>query len=111
MAVFGSRDHRVGYSVSSGYTWLSVPVPEVSWASWVWNRMCIPKHRFISWLVMWRKLRTKSFLKKAGIAADNTCVLCQNGEESMDHLFFGCAYSVKCCHALEKCLSCNLAQM
>lgn len=60
----------------------------------MWNRLSVPKHRFISWLIMLERLRTADRLVSIGIRNDDSCVLCP-GKESHKHLFFECEYSLK----------------
>lgn len=59
----------------------------------VWNRLAVPKHSFCSWLTMQLRLKTKERLKKVGICDNDTCVLCNQGSENHEHLFFYCSFS------------------
>ncbi|KAL2897313.1 hypothetical protein RDABS01_039096 [Bienertia sinuspersici] len=68
---------------------------KVHWDRVVWNRLAIPKHRFIYWLVMWRRLMTKDRLSRMGIQQDATFALCQQADESVEHLFFSCKKSLE----------------
>ncbi|PWA38637.1 hypothetical protein CTI12_AA579480 [Artemisia annua] len=40
-----------------------------------------------------KRLSTQDRLCNWGISAPNMCMICQNGLESHDHMFFGCSYS------------------
>ena len=60
----------------------------VKWSKFVWERISMPKHRFIAWLVMLEKLRTKDNLKNIGLNVESSCFLCGSKEESIRHLFF-----------------------
>ncbi|XP_076898219.1 uncharacterized protein LOC143551729 [Bidens hawaiensis] len=41
------------------------------------------------------RLPTKSTLRRKNIHSDNAlCVLCEDGEESVDHMFTGCGFSI-----------------
>ena len=62
----------------------------------MWERMSIPKHRVMMWLAMLGKLRTKENLCNIGLVADKNCLLCNEGEETISHLFFECTYSKLC---------------
>lgn len=60
----------------------------------VWCRSLEPKHSFILWLVLLRKLLTLDRLESWGAdVVDNRCVLCRVEEETIAHMFFGCVYS------------------
>ncbi|KAL2894169.1 hypothetical protein RDABS01_010078 [Bienertia sinuspersici] len=66
---------------------------KVPWAAVTWNRASIPKHCFIWWLVVQRRLMVKKRLFNYGICSDSWCVLCGSQEETHDHLFFKCSFS------------------
>ncbi|GAB2266922.1 hypothetical protein Dimus_037924 [Dionaea muscipula] len=59
----------------------------------VWNGDLFPRHQAILWLTLKNKWRTKSRLMEQGIATDNSCVLCCEGVETVDHLVFACKFS------------------
>lgn len=66
----------------------------VAWAKGVWNRMSLPKHKFIVlWMSIQNRLKTKDKLFRYGVCTDNTCCIRGKGVKSHDHLFFGCVYS------------------
>lgn len=50
---------------------------------YVWNRLSIPKHMFISWLIMLERLRIADRL--FGLRSDDNCVPC-SGKKSHKHL-------------------------
>lgn len=66
----------------------------------------MPKHRFISWLIMLERLRTTDRLVASGICIDDSCVLC-TGKESHRHLFFKCDYALKCLRMTQSWLNLN----
>ena len=82
--------------MKSGYNWLVNSHPKVDWDTWVWNRLNIPKHKFICWLIMWKRIRVKARLKHVGVIDDASCPLCDVADETVDHLYFACPYSQKC---------------
>ena len=65
-----------GYTVASAYAWLSPDMDKVPWAEWVWNSLSIPKHRFIAWLTVLGRLRTRDKLTFYGVLTDDQCLLC-----------------------------------
>lgn len=85
-----------GYSAKTGYQWLRGERPKVEWACWVWSRFNIPKTRFICWLIMWNRLQTKDKLHRFGVIDNDTCPLCNQEVESIDHVYFRCNYSQMC---------------
>ncbi|XP_021846169.2 uncharacterized protein [Spinacia oleracea] len=93
-----------GYTASSGYYWLRGEQQQVQWASWVWNRLNIPKCSFIVWMAMWRRLQTKDRLVRFGMCEDDTCPVCGTSAETIDHIFFTCPYSQICVQELGRAL-------
>ncbi|XP_021847031.2 uncharacterized protein [Spinacia oleracea] len=94
-----------GYSMGSGYTWLSQNQNKVIWQKWAWNRLNVPKHGFICWLAMSKRLRTKDRLYTYKICKDDTCPLCGQYCETADHLFFSCVYSLLCLEKIKYWIS------
>lgn len=85
-----------GYTVANGYKWPSPDYPKVNWSNWIWNRLNIPKHRYICWLAIWKRLNFRQKLKNIGVIDDSSCPLCGDQEETPEHVFFKCAYSSHC---------------
>ncbi|CAI9105579.1 OLC1v1004527C1 [Oldenlandia corymbosa var. corymbosa] len=82
------------YSISSGYKWLQREGEKFSAAPVIWSRLNIPKHSFIAWLVWKGRVWTKDRLSHLNIPVqDPLCCLCEQQEESLDHLFFCCKFS------------------
>uniref|UniRef100_A0A5B6YUZ1 Reverse transcriptase domain-containing protein n=1 Tax=Davidia involucrata TaxID=16924 RepID=A0A5B6YUZ1_DAVIN len=65
----------------------------VNWYDIVWFKECVPRFSFIVWMVCKRCLSTKDKLKEWGVITLDTCVLCGNQSETLDHLFFSCSVS------------------
>ncbi|XP_062119661.1 uncharacterized protein LOC133834159 [Humulus lupulus] len=68
---------------------------EVQYASAVWHRLCVPKHRFISWQVINEHLLTRDNLGKILELATYLCPVCECVNESHQHLFFDCSFTKK----------------
>ena len=62
----------------------------------MWNRSSIPKARFILWLAMNERLKSRDKLAALGLIPTDTCPLCGLTSESHSHLFFACNYSSQC---------------
>ncbi|XP_016499380.1 uncharacterized protein LOC107817991 [Nicotiana tabacum] len=64
------------------------------WKSLVMLTGILPKHQFILWMAIQRRLATVDILAKWRIQVPQSCVLCERDiEETHDHLFFECTYS------------------
>ena len=59
----------------------------------VWFKKRIPKHAFITWLLVWDRMKTRDKLIAWGINVPASCLLCGHMNESTTHLFFECDYS------------------
>ncbi|XP_074278716.1 uncharacterized protein LOC141602312 [Silene latifolia] len=77
-----------GYSIKSGYEWSRNREPKCQWHKTVWSDWAIPKQSVITWLCMHKALNVRAKLKRIGYTDDDSCVLCGNGVETHDHLFF-----------------------
>lgn len=80
---------------SSKETWkqLRNHSPQVSWSKAIWFKEAVPRHSFTAWLAIKGRLPSKDRLRSWGINVPETCVLCNSGLETHDHLFFECPFS------------------
>ncbi|KAL0741363.1 hypothetical protein Bca4012_082876 [Brassica carinata] len=67
--------------------------PIVNWSKIVWIPSGIPKHSFLTRLLILDRCPTRDRLLRWGLPADPSCILCNSAPESRDHLFFSCSYS------------------
>ncbi|XP_074288649.1 uncharacterized protein LOC141613805 [Silene latifolia] len=51
-----------GYSIKSGYEWLSPAHIQLNWSALVWNNWIIPKHSMTTWLRMQEGMNVKTFV-------------------------------------------------
>lgn len=80
------------YSTGAVYTHLKGHVPLVSWSKLVWFSFGIPRHSFLTWLVMHNRCPTRDRLLQWGLEVDPKCLLCNSSNESRNHLFFDCSF-------------------
>ena len=79
-----------GFSVSLMYRKLRYSLPtDFPWQS-IWNPIVPPKLGFFSWEASWGKVLTLDQLKRRGISLVNRCCLCEENEETIDHLLIHC---------------------
>lgn len=71
--------------------------PLVEWNKTVWCSRGTPKHSFLAWVVL---LNRWDRLLSWGLSSPSTCLLCNSFDESRNHLFFECAYSLQVWHAM-----------
>ncbi|XP_074290616.1 uncharacterized protein LOC141617331 [Silene latifolia] len=103
------HDQPDGYSPASCYRWLRGVQPKVCWHPVIWNPWNIPKHSFMGWLWVCDALKTKSRLLQYGVTDDADCMLCGQGIETQEHLFFDCFYSRRVIHAINQVMGGVLA--
>ncbi|KAJ0931049.1 putative RNA-directed DNA polymerase [Helianthus annuus] len=70
----------------------------VVWDRIVWFPQAIPRHSFLVWLIVCKKLKTQDIMCKwrsSGNANYNLvcCSLCTSGPDSHEHLFFECDFA------------------
>lgn len=74
----------------------------VRWAKLIWFSQGIPRHAFILWLAVLKRLRTKDRVRNWSQNNDTCCILCLNEEESHDHVFVGCSYTQEIWEKIEE---------
>ncbi|PWA63180.1 reverse transcriptase domain, Reverse transcriptase zinc-binding domain protein [Artemisia annua] len=72
----------------------------VSWFHVVWFSQCIPRHAFLTWLLMGERLKTQDTLRSWDVPItvnvdDLRCPLCKTVQDSHAHLFFECPFSIQ----------------
>ncbi|XP_077232608.1 uncharacterized protein LOC143869953 [Tasmannia lanceolata] len=88
------------FSIKSAWNSSSEKIPKPPWTLSVWFPSAIPKHAFTCWQALWGRLLTADRLIRMGIQALPYCPLCTHGSESINHLFFRCAYSKWIWHSI-----------
>ncbi|XP_019244491.1 PREDICTED: uncharacterized protein LOC109224365 [Nicotiana attenuata] len=82
------------YTISTAYRSFIPQYPKVNWKTLYLTQGMIPRHQFILWMALHRRLATVDRLIKWGIPVPAECALCMTDEEEThDHLFFECSYS------------------
>ena len=81
---------RTSYSIKLVYKGLD-PSPTIEFPYHpVWNPIVPPKIGFFTWEATWGKVLTLDQLKRRGRAFANICFLCEEDEETIDHLLIHC---------------------
>ncbi|XP_022027050.1 uncharacterized protein LOC110928243 [Helianthus annuus] len=95
--------------LSASCVWHSVRYsePEVEWSKVVWFSQCIPRHVFLTWLIMKRKLLTQDVILQWDISQRKNmnmmcCLLCYAINDSHRHLFFECKFSSQIYHMVRQ---------
>lgn len=59
----------------------------------IWKTAAPPRVRFFFWLVLHDRCWTAARRFRHGLQDSDTCILCDQAPETMDHILLGCAYS------------------
>ena len=79
-----------GFSVKSMYKGFDVsPALDFSHRL-VWNPVAPPKTGVFAWEAVWGKVLTLDQLKRRGMTFVNRCFMCEEEEETIDHLLIHC---------------------
>ena len=80
-----------GFSVRHMYRMLAYSPPLDFPCRSIWNPIVPPKLGFFAWEASWGKALTLDQLKRRGIPLVNRCFLCEEKEETIDHLLIHCS--------------------
>lgn len=69
--------------------------PRRRWANILWNKYSQKRCSFVTWLACQNRLYTRDRLKLRNITHEGICPLCGMTNESVEHIFFVCAFSNK----------------
>jgi hypothetical protein len=81
------------YSAASAYGAMFFGSSTPLGAKHIWKTSAPPRVRFFFWLLMHGKCWSSDRSFRHGLQSTNTCILCDQGVESMDHLLLGCCFS------------------
>lgn len=86
----------------SSKTWdiLHLSPPAVQWHEAIWFKGNIPKHSFIAWVLALNRMPMWDRLQNWSMNVPTTCLLCASTNETRDHIFFTCQYSMEFCTAI-----------
>ena len=96
------------YSIKEVYEHTLMTQHKVHWRNLVWNRISIPKTRFLCWLAARYGLKTKEKLYQLGMVVGDVCPLCGLYPETYNHLFFKCTFSRSCMKTVKSCIGITL---
>ncbi|GAV59169.1 zf-RVT domain-containing protein, partial [Cephalotus follicularis] len=81
------------FSFKSAWETIRSPAPLAPWLQLVWFRGAIPKHSFCLWLTFHKAHRTLDKLLAFGFVQHSHCPFDCGHQESINHLFFECAFT------------------
>lgn len=84
----------MSFTIQKPYNKLLVLQPKVPWGKLILRNKATPRSRFVVWLTALQKFYTKHKLKQLRMAVQ-TSVMCDNGNESHNHMFMLCPYAIE----------------
>ncbi|XP_062104515.1 uncharacterized protein LOC133815721 [Humulus lupulus] len=98
---------HVKFRIGLLYAKLIHQVP-AKYHQFVWNRMSIPKHKFITWQTVNSKLLTRDHLIRVSMVIESgSCPVCELAAGNHNHLFFECLFSQKVVWLIQGWVRCN----
>ena len=62
-------------------------------SSWIWKSWAPPRVKFFAWLAFRKRLWTADRRRRHGLEACGPCWLCDQEEETVDHLLVNCSFA------------------
>lgn len=81
------------YSASSAYRAFFLGRVPLLGASLIWRAAVPPKVKFFFWLAIHGRLWTAERRKRHGLQPDATCALCDQEDETYNHLLLSCVFT------------------
>lgn len=81
------------FSSKQNFNAIRRSVPCKIWATLVWHKASIPRHSTTTWLFILNRNPTFDRLLSWNVDVEPFCLLCGEGDESRNHLFFECSFS------------------
>jgi hypothetical protein len=81
------------YSAKSAYEALFIGVTQFNPWERIWKSWAPRKCKFFMWLVAHNKCWMANRLEKRGLPHPDYCLLCDQAEETVDHLLLSCVFS------------------
>ncbi|XP_043721036.1 uncharacterized protein LOC122668555 [Telopea speciosissima] len=99
------------FSIQSAWNAIHSSQLEVPWHQLIWAASNHPRFSFIAWLATREALTLRTRAANWGITTERASYLCNQGDETFDHLFFRCSYTRAIWQALLKLCSYNCAPL
>ena len=81
------------YSAASAYGAMFLGSSTPVGAKQLWKTRAPPRVRFFVWLILHRRCWTAERRFRHGLQTSDTCIICDQSSETMDHLVLGCVFS------------------
>ncbi|GJW60631.1 heat stress transcription factor B-4-like protein [Tanacetum coccineum] len=85
--------HKMKFKTSDVWKDMCVNDPKVEWYKMIWFSHAIPRHAFVSWLAVQRRLMTQDRVQIWKPNEVMECVFCYKCSDSHNHLFFRCDFT------------------
>ena len=82
----------LNYSAASAYGAMFLGASLPLGAKEIWRTAAPPRVRFFFWLVLHGRCWTAERRRCHGLQPDDTCIMCDQGVETIDHILLNCCY-------------------
>jgi hypothetical protein len=81
------------YSAKAAYDGLFIGSTKAQYWELIWKTWSPPKCKFFLWLADLGRCWTADRLQKTGLSHPDKCVLCDQDQETIDHILVGCVFA------------------
>uniref|UniRef100_A0A803Q8H2 Reverse transcriptase domain-containing protein n=1 Tax=Cannabis sativa TaxID=3483 RepID=A0A803Q8H2_CANSA len=85
---------------------LSIEVAKADYAKASWDKLIVPKHRFIFWQILNSQLLTRDYIGRILSIQNVHCPVCEAEVETHEHLFFNCIFTKQVIGAVMEWVGC-----
>jgi hypothetical protein len=89
---------QITYLAASAYGAMFIGSSSPLGAKQIWKTVAPPRIRFFYWLVMHGRCWTAERRFRHGLQQSDTCIFCDQGSETMDHILLQCYFSREVWH-------------
>ncbi|GJR45485.1 RNA-directed DNA polymerase, eukaryota, reverse transcriptase zinc-binding domain protein [Tanacetum coccineum] len=90
-----NNNKSIKFAIKDVWMDLRTQHSKVDWHHIVWFSQCNPRHTFIMWLALHKRLQTHDVMAKWMTGTTFKCSLCKQTSDYVQHLFFQRSYSKK----------------
>lgn len=97
ISLWKQSEGKYSRNFSTKATWACLRQPQTvcAWSRGVWFPHSTPKYSFLVWVAIRNRLKTSDRIQQWNSATNGVCVLCQEMQETCQHIFSSCRYSRK----------------
>ncbi|XP_042486522.1 uncharacterized protein LOC122066747 [Macadamia integrifolia] len=91
------------FSTASGWECIRRKANKTPWSTLVWRKGLPPRFSTLGWRLAHGRLPTDEQIRHKGIYLASRCALCNQGEDSIDHIFLRCSFGTSVWKSFTDC--------